>query len=122
MFSKIWFTLVQYLWLTGLVLSAYGAGALLIDRCPSATRWSIGLRVILCITNGLGLLLLSFLGLGVVGVFKPAPVLCQFSSFHLSMAYTKSGVRCMPGIGRDRLDCWAVFGSRAAGSGSRLYR
>ena len=74
MFSKIWFTLVQYLWLTGLVLSAYGAGALLIDRCPSATRWSIGLRVILCITNGLGLLLLSFLGLGVAGVFTPAPV------------------------------------------------
>jgi hypothetical protein len=65
MFSKIWFALIQYLWLTGLVLSAYGAGTLLVDRCSSATRWSTGLRAILCITNGLGLLLLSFLGLGV---------------------------------------------------------
>jgi hypothetical protein len=73
-FSKIWFTLLQYLWLTGLVLSAYGTGALLVDRCPSATRWPVGVRTILCITNGLGLLLLSFLGLGVAGVFTPAPV------------------------------------------------
>ena len=66
MFSKIWFAFVQYLWLTGLVLSAYGAGALLVDRCPTAARWPAGVRTILCITNGLGLLLLSFLGLGPV--------------------------------------------------------
>ena len=72
--SKIWFALVQYVWLTGLVLSAYGAGATLIDRCPSAATWPLGLRMILCITSGLGVLLLSFLGLGVGGVFKPAPV------------------------------------------------
>jgi hypothetical protein len=77
--SQVWFALVQYSWLAGLVLSAYGAGVPLIDGCRSATAWPRGLRAVFCITSGLGVLILAMLALCVSGTFTPIPLAAVLS-------------------------------------------
>ena len=72
--AAVWFGLIQYLWLTGFALSAYGAGALLVDRCPAAATWPFGLRTLLTLAAGIGVLVLCLLALAIPGLFTPLPV------------------------------------------------
>lgn len=74
MTARCCFAVVQYLWLVGALLSAYGAGALVLDRCPSAVRWTPGLRFGLALAAGVGVLILAILLLAMAGRLEPTPI------------------------------------------------
>ena len=74
MVATAWFVVAQYLWLAGAILSAYGAGTLVMDRCPSAVRWPTALRASFSLTTGLGVLILGLLFLAVTARFQPLTV------------------------------------------------
>jgi hypothetical protein len=78
--DKISFALVQYLWLAGFLLGAHGAGTLLIDRCASASAWPVGLRTLLCLATGIGVLVVCLLGLAILGLFGRLPVAAVFAA------------------------------------------